>query len=81
MKFPLKINKIFHRIWQSYPKVQEVSKVKRMTEEQQGMKTRPTDIKTYYKAIMSKTTMVLTQKETKKEWKLLISLEPDPRMY
>ena len=66
MKFPLKINKIFHRIWQSYPKVQEVSKVKRMTEEQQGMKTRPTDIKTYYKAIMSKTTMVLTQKRLKK---------------
>lgn len=45
------------------------------------MKTRPTDIKTYYKAIMSKTTVVLTQKETKKEWKLLISLEPDPCMY
>ena len=52
-----------------------------MTEEQQGMKTRPTDIKTYYKAIMSKTIMVLTQKETKKEWKLLIPLEPDPCMY
>lgn len=45
------------------------------------MKTRPTDIKTYYKAIMSKTTMALTQKLTKKEWKLLISLEPDPCMY
>ena len=38
------------------------------------MKIRPTDIKTYYKAIMSKTTMALTQKLTKKEWKLLISL-------
>lgn len=78
MKFPINPNKIFHRIWQSDPKVSVEKKVVQTTEELQGMGTGLTDIKTHYKAIASKTIVVSTQKRLKKINSLKQSTEEDP---